>query len=291
MSVGEEVRAEQNKPQQSLGTAAARNLATTTKSAPQMQEISSRWLLRALPPGQRARWHIPGEPTAELFRGRRPGDIREDRRPRRGHPRGAGRTARTAGLRGRGGALGAGHPLPAARVRPGRGDRVVRQPGRRGVPAGARQGGEGRHRPVRRRHGPRGPRRRRLLRRPGTARPGGHLGVHGPRRHRVHGADPGPRGRRAGRGALRDPARPPRTAAGDPRAAHQQVRREGHRPRRGPLRRAGHPAHLRRLRRQAARVRTERRPDRPAHPLARGRPLQPADEPPTDSNSGSPSRR
>ncbi|MER5717145.1 family 2B encapsulin nanocompartment shell protein [Streptomyces sp. NPDC002132] len=49
MSVGEEVRAEQGKPQQSLGTAAARNLATTTKSAPQMQEISSRWLLRTLP--------------------------------------------------------------------------------------------------------------------------------------------------------------------------------------------------------------------------------------------------
>lgn len=33
----------------SLGTAAARNLATTTKSAPQMQEITSRWLLRTLP--------------------------------------------------------------------------------------------------------------------------------------------------------------------------------------------------------------------------------------------------
>ncbi|MCX4660174.1 family 2B encapsulin nanocompartment shell protein [Streptomyces uncialis] len=49
MSVGEEVRAEQAQPQQSLGTAAARNLATTTKSAPQMQEISSRWLLRMLP--------------------------------------------------------------------------------------------------------------------------------------------------------------------------------------------------------------------------------------------------
>ena len=49
MSVGEEVRAEQNRPQQSLGTSAARNLATTTKSAPQMQEISSRWLLRTLP--------------------------------------------------------------------------------------------------------------------------------------------------------------------------------------------------------------------------------------------------
>lgn len=49
MSVGEEVRADGNRPQQSLGTAAARNLATTTKSAPQMQEISSRWLLRSLP--------------------------------------------------------------------------------------------------------------------------------------------------------------------------------------------------------------------------------------------------
>nr|WP_237774759.1 family 2B encapsulin nanocompartment shell protein [Actinosynnema sp. ALI-1.44] len=35
--------------QQSLATAAARNLATTTKSVPQMQSISSRWLLRILP--------------------------------------------------------------------------------------------------------------------------------------------------------------------------------------------------------------------------------------------------
>ena len=33
----------------SLGTAAARQLATTTKTPPQMQEISSRWLLRILP--------------------------------------------------------------------------------------------------------------------------------------------------------------------------------------------------------------------------------------------------
>src|SRR6478752_2451363 len=48
MSVGEEVRDTQP-PQQSLGTAAARNLATTTKSAPQMQEITSRWLLRMIP--------------------------------------------------------------------------------------------------------------------------------------------------------------------------------------------------------------------------------------------------
>jgi Phage capsid-like protein/Cyclic nucleotide-binding domain len=35
--------------QQSLSTAAAKNLATTTKTVPQMQGISSRWLLRLLP--------------------------------------------------------------------------------------------------------------------------------------------------------------------------------------------------------------------------------------------------
>ncbi|MDH2387502.1 family 2B encapsulin nanocompartment shell protein [Streptomyces sp. HNM0663] len=46
-SVGEEVS--RQREQQSLGTAAARNLATTAKSAPQMQEITSRWLLRMLP--------------------------------------------------------------------------------------------------------------------------------------------------------------------------------------------------------------------------------------------------
>ncbi|MFK0156400.1 family 2B encapsulin nanocompartment shell protein [Streptomyces sp. NPDC090493] len=39
----------EEREQQSLGTAAARNLTTTTKSAPQMQEISSRWLTRTLP--------------------------------------------------------------------------------------------------------------------------------------------------------------------------------------------------------------------------------------------------
>nr|NDJ26327.1 Crp/Fnr family transcriptional regulator [Nostoc sp. B(2019)] len=35
--------------QLSLSTAAARNLSTTTKSAPQMQGITSRWLLKMLP--------------------------------------------------------------------------------------------------------------------------------------------------------------------------------------------------------------------------------------------------
>ncbi|MEV6522673.1 family 2B encapsulin nanocompartment shell protein [Longispora sp. NPDC051575] len=47
MGSGTGVEGEQR--QQSLATAAARNLATTTKSVPQMQEITSRWLLRVLP--------------------------------------------------------------------------------------------------------------------------------------------------------------------------------------------------------------------------------------------------
>jgi CRP-like cAMP-binding protein len=40
---------DQEKPQLSLGTAAARQLSSTTKSVPQMQGISPRWLLRMLP--------------------------------------------------------------------------------------------------------------------------------------------------------------------------------------------------------------------------------------------------
>ncbi|WP_025358011.1 family 2B encapsulin nanocompartment shell protein [Kutzneria albida] len=39
----------ESQSQLSLGTAAARNLSTTTKSVPQMQGITSRWLLRVLP--------------------------------------------------------------------------------------------------------------------------------------------------------------------------------------------------------------------------------------------------
>ncbi len=47
--MSEPVEPSGDSPQLSLGTAAARNLATTTKSAPQMQGITSRWLLRVLP--------------------------------------------------------------------------------------------------------------------------------------------------------------------------------------------------------------------------------------------------
>ncbi|WP_218952098.1 family 2B encapsulin nanocompartment shell protein [Amycolatopsis anabasis] len=44
-----DVRVNGGPSQQSLNTAAARNLATTTKSEPQMQAITSRWLVRMLP--------------------------------------------------------------------------------------------------------------------------------------------------------------------------------------------------------------------------------------------------
>jgi hypothetical protein len=49
MSVEAGTDAGQEQPQRSLSTAAARNLATTTKTVPQMQGITSRWLLRMLP--------------------------------------------------------------------------------------------------------------------------------------------------------------------------------------------------------------------------------------------------
>ncbi len=48
-SAGESGGARDDQAQLSLSTAAARTLATTTKSAPQMQGITSRWLLRVLP--------------------------------------------------------------------------------------------------------------------------------------------------------------------------------------------------------------------------------------------------
>jgi CRP-like cAMP-binding protein len=49
MSTETETPAFQDRTPSSLSTAAARNLATTTKSAPQMRGITSRWLLRQLP--------------------------------------------------------------------------------------------------------------------------------------------------------------------------------------------------------------------------------------------------
>lgn len=52
MSVNEILSSDQDnnhEQQMSLATAAARNLSTTTKTVPQMQEITSRWLLRMLP--------------------------------------------------------------------------------------------------------------------------------------------------------------------------------------------------------------------------------------------------
>ncbi|AXI78232.1 family 2B encapsulin nanocompartment shell protein [Peterkaempfera bronchialis] len=49
VETGAEATSLEERSQLSLSTAAARKLASTTKSVPQMQEISSRWLLRMLP--------------------------------------------------------------------------------------------------------------------------------------------------------------------------------------------------------------------------------------------------
>lgn len=49
MTSAESATRVEGRPQQSLSSAAARNLATTTKSVPQMQGITPRWLLRMLP--------------------------------------------------------------------------------------------------------------------------------------------------------------------------------------------------------------------------------------------------
>ncbi|TXS53436.1 hypothetical protein EAO75_04400 [Streptomyces sp. uw30] len=52
MSVGEEVRTEQGKPQQSLGTAAARNLATTGSNVRMIGCPDSLWCSVACRPGE-----------------------------------------------------------------------------------------------------------------------------------------------------------------------------------------------------------------------------------------------
>ena len=127
--------------QLSLGVAAARNLATTTKSAPQMQGITSRWLLRVLPWVQVHRRHVPGQPAADLRGRRRPGDLRADRRRGPGHPARARRAAAAARLRRHVELLRrARRPLRAARVRGRRGHRRGGHAGRPGLPDRARQG-------------------------------------------------------------------------------------------------------------------------------------------------------
>ncbi len=107
------------KQQTSLDTSAARNLATTTKSAPQMQGISSRWLLKLL------QWvNVQGgvyrvNPPAELRRGRRPGDVHQHRDQGRRHPAGALRAPLPARVRRSGRAPAPGQQVRPAEFKPG----------------------------------------------------------------------------------------------------------------------------------------------------------------------------
>ena len=58
----------------SLSTDVARKLATTAKTAPQMQGISSRWISRLLP-WVELRGGLPGQPAFDLCAGRWPSDL------------------------------------------------------------------------------------------------------------------------------------------------------------------------------------------------------------------------
>ncbi len=83
----------------SLDTAAARNLATTTKSdtADAGHLLALAAARPALGTGQRR--HVPGQPPADLLGRRRPGDLRQDRVGGPGHPAGAGRDRRAPVVR------------------------------------------------------------------------------------------------------------------------------------------------------------------------------------------------
>src|SRR2546429_9640372 len=70
----------------SLSTAAARNLATTTKSVPQMQGITSRWLLRLLPWVEASGGTYRGNRRLSYTGGDRLVTFVNTRGPRRGGP-------------------------------------------------------------------------------------------------------------------------------------------------------------------------------------------------------------
>ena len=64
-TIGRGPQARNGEVRSSLGTTAARNLATTTKSEPQMQGISSRWLNPLAAVGGCARRHLPCQPPPD----------------------------------------------------------------------------------------------------------------------------------------------------------------------------------------------------------------------------------
>ena len=148
--------------QLSLSTAAARNLATTTKTVPQMQGISSRWLLRKLPWVQVSGGTYRVNRRLTLRDRPRPGQLRPDTAQRRqGHRRHAARTAGPARFAGRRPARRAGRPLHPARVRRRRRDRRPGRADRRGLPRSRTARSTVGNRQVRRRPAVLGVRRRR----------------------------------------------------------------------------------------------------------------------------------
>ena len=251
-------------PQLSLGTAAAKNLATTTKTVPQMQGISSRWLLKVLPWVQVSggTYRVNRRLTYTVGRGRvsfaKTGDDVRVVPPT---------LAELPVLRGLDDAellVRPGRPLPAAGVPDRRHHRRGRCAGGARVPDRARQGRQGR-RPASTAPTPsRGtwPTATTWARRPSPT----------PRRR--GGSRPGPR-RTSWRWPCRGPGPGPdrpvgflaaadRLTPGQQVQAADQARRGRHRAVRRARGRGGPAGHVRRLRPLAARVRAQRRPDDPA---------------------------
>ena len=177
-SGGEPFEGDAQQTQFSLATGAARNLTTTTKTPPQMQGITSRWLLKVLPWMRGVRRHLPCEPASGAHARRRPGGVHHGGSAGPGHPRGADRDPDAARLRGPCGARSARGPLRAAGLRAGRDDRGGRAARGSARPDRARKAPQQRPGQVRRGGHPRCAGRRRPHRRRAARGRAGEVGHH-----------------------------------------------------------------------------------------------------------------
>jgi hypothetical protein len=131
-----------DKSMTSLSTGAARNLATETKSAPQMAGITPRWLLKVLPWVPRSRAASTGSTGGGAYALGRAWWLHPCGPRCPGDPAGAGRAALARRVRRRRGPGGARRSLRPARACRRRHDRRGRAAGRSPDPARPRQGEE-----------------------------------------------------------------------------------------------------------------------------------------------------
>ena len=246
MSVGEEVRTEQ-------GQAAAEprhggRAESGHHDQVRAPDAGDQLPLAAADPalGGRPGRHVPGEPAADVRRGRRRMTFVKTGDRVGSSPRSSANCPRCGPTRTRRCSPSSPGAASSGRSR-GRGDRLVRQPADEVyLLAHGRVEKVGRARTATTRSSESSPTARTSASRPCSTRtPSGSTR---PARSPRAPCSSCPARTRAGRGARPRPCASTSAGCAHPRAAHQQVRREGDRPLRRPLRRAGHPAHLRRLR-------------------------------------------